>query len=220
MSALVTLQKRVTTCRKCPRLVSYLKGLHASHLDWWCRPVPSWGDPNARILAVGLAPAARGANRTGRMFTGDLPGGSGHWVYGILHELGLANQPASVSRDDGLKLSDVYISAVTRCAPPQNKPTPMEIIVCSKFFFQEIPLLKKLKVIVALGKIAHDTTVKLHGGRLKDFPFVHGRVHALTPHLTLVDTYHPSRQNTHTKRLTYPMWRAVWRETVKLSEGR
>lgn len=218
MAALQTLQSRVVTCKQCPRLVRYMQGLKTSHTDWWCRPVPSWGDPKAKLLVVGLAPAARGANRTGRMFTGDLTGGSGHWVYGILHELGLANQPTAESAHDGLTLKGTYITAIIRCAPPENKPTPLEILTCARYLAEELTLLTRLRVIVALGKTAHDTLIKLHGGRLSDFPFSHGREHRLKSGLTLLDTYHPSRQNTFTKRLTYPLWRTVWCRAIRLAK--
>ena len=214
-------QMRVTAYRRCPRLVRYLADIRAEPPDWWCRPVPSFGDPAARILAVGLAPGRAGSNRTGRMFTGD---GSGRFLYPVLHEVGLAGQPVAERIDDGLTPRDLYIPGVGRCAPPQNKPLPDELARCSPFLAEELARLTQLRVIVSLGKIAHDRVLRLLGLRPAVYPFHHGAVYEIVAetslpgrHFTLIATYHPSRQNTQTRRLTRPMFLAIFREAVRLA---
>jgi uracil-DNA glycosylase len=181
-------------------------------LDWtyWGRPVPSFGDPNARVFILGLAPAAHGANRTGRMFTGDR---SGDFLYRALYETGFASQPHSVSREDGLRLTDVWISASVRCAPPDNKPTPNEIRTCRRYVERELELLPNLQVVVALGQLAFNVYLSI----LKDrglirsraaYRFGHNAIHELAP--AVITSYHPSQQNTSTGKLTAEMLRNVF----------
>jgi len=218
------LQRRVIQCRKCPRLVTCLKGT-SQHKpkrfrDWnyWAKPLPSFGDPNARVLIVGLAPAANGGNRTGRMFTGDR---SGEWLFRGLHEFGFANQPNSVQRNDDFALKDCYITATIRCAPPDNKPLPEEIENCRPYFLKELDLLKNVKVLVPLGQIAFTQTLKslrLKGFEIPPLSFGHGKVYVgngLKPFPTLITTYHPSQQNTQTGRLTKPMFHRIFRMIQK-----
>lgn len=188
--------------------------------------MPGFGDPDARIVLVGLAPAAHGANRTGRNFTGDGAGGSGDFLMAALHENGLANQPFSRGIDDGLELRDAWIMAAVRCAPPQNKPTPQEIARCHTHLRAELDALPHARVVVALGRIAHDACWRVfaewrhsgNGGKAPKRPlFEHGGVYREPGLPALVGSYHPSRQNTHTGRLTPPMLRAVFRTAVRLA---
>jgi uracil-DNA glycosylase family 4 len=183
--------------------------------DWtyWGRPVPGFGDPAARLLVVGLAPAAHGGNRTGRIFTGDE---SGNWLYRALHAAGFASQPTSVARDDGLRLADAYVTAVARCAPPANRPTREEIARCRPFLVEELERLTGLHVVVVLGRVAHDGFLAALAARgvpvARPRPrFAHGAVHALANGLVLVCSYHPSQQNTFTGKLTRSMLDAVFR---------
>ena len=224
--ALLALQGEVMNCSRCKRLREYCTQVAAekrrAYRDWeyWGLPVPSFGDPEARILVVGLAPAAHGANRTGRMFTGDR---SGQWLYRALYDVGLANQPQSVSRDDGLSLKGVYISAAVRCAPPGNKPLPEEIRNCRGYLDRELDLLPNLRVVVALGKIAFDTyldLLKLRGviRSRAAFAFGHNREFTIGPNLPiLLSSYHPSQQNTSTGKLTEKMLLAVFRRATRLA---
>ncbi len=215
------LQQTVIRCKKCPRLVSYLKEFERKKpkrfQDWtyWSRPLPSFGDPDAGVLIVGLAPAANGGNRTGRMFTGDR---SGEWLFNALYQFGFANQPNSLRRDDGFKLEGCYITATIRCAPPKNKPLPAEIENCQPYFLKELDLLKNVRVIVPLGQIAFTQTLKslrLKGYDVPPLAFGHGKVYSLrTAHSslrTLMTTYHPSQQNTQTGKLTRPMFHQVFK---------
>lgn len=208
------LQIEVTECRRCPRLVKYIGEIRKKFPAYWCKPVPSFGDPGAQILLLGLAPGRFGSNRTGRMFTGDA---SGKFLYRALYDLGLANKPEATEVNDGLRLKNTYISAVARCAPPQNKPTPEELRRCSAFVRRELEMMPNIKVIVALGKIAHDYYLKLAGQRLSAFPFKHGAVHSFNPHPVLVDIYHPSRQNTQTGLLTMKMFKDVLSKAKKIA---
>jgi uracil-DNA glycosylase family 4 len=179
--------------------------------EYWGKPVPGFGDPAARLLIVGLAPGAHGSNRTGRMFTGDS---SGDWLYEALHRFGFANQPASVSRDDGLRLRDCYITAAARCAPPKNRPTPKEIANCRPWLEAELALLTRVKVVIALGKIGHDAFLAASAAEpSRGFSrrFAHGAMIHLPDGAMLISSYHPSRQNTNTGRLTRPMWHAIFR---------
>jgi uracil-DNA glycosylase len=192
--------------------------------DWtyWGRPVPGFGDPRARLLVVGLAPAAHGGNRTGRIFTGDE---SGNWLYRALHAAGFASQPTSVARDDGLELEGAYVTAVARCAPPVNKPTRDEIAACRPFLLGELAALARLQVVVALGKVAHDGFLAAERARGRDVPrpaprFGHGAEHVLPSGLVLLCSYHPSQQNTFTGKLTRPMLDAVFRRARALVDGR
>lgn len=217
------LQEGVTRCRECPRLVAYLKEVSdhkpRRYRDWdyWSKPLPSFGDPEARVLIIGLAPAAQGGNRTGRMFTGDR---SGEWLFNTLYRFGFASQPNSLRREDDFKLNDCYITATIRCAPPKNKPLPEEIENCRPYFLKELDLLKNVQVIVPLGQIALSQTVKslrLRGYDVPPLSFGHGKVYTgngLKPFPTLITTYHPSQQNTQTGKLTRPMFHRVF-EMVK-----
>jgi uracil-DNA glycosylase family 4 len=186
--------------------------------DYWGKPVPSFGDPNARLLIVGLAPAAHGANRTGRMFTSDK---SGSLLYSTLHKFGFANQPTSFTRDDGLKLRDCYITAVVRCAPPQNKPTPKELLNCHPYFLKELRLLKSVRITIGLGKIAFDAVFRAlkesQMTSLKNKPaFGHGAVVPIAPNLLLIGCYHPSQQNTFTGKLTPAMFESIFQKAKTL----
>ncbi len=212
-----SLDRELLTCRKCPRLVDWREEVarvkRRAYLDWdyWGKPVPGFGDQDARVLVVGLAPGAHGANRTGRMFTGD---GSGDFLYPALFQAGFANQPQALQRGDGLQLKDMFISAVCRCVPPGNKPKADEISNCLPYLEAEIDLISDLKVIVALGRIAFDQTLRIYrrrtGERLR-FKFEHGGQYQLGEGLPwLVASYHPSRQNTQTGRLTEAMFTEVW----------
>jgi uracil-DNA glycosylase len=224
--ALNALQREIVHCARCPRLREYCAQVavekRRAYRDqvYWGRPVPGFGDPDARILVVGLAPAAHGANRTGRMFTGDR---SGLWLYRALYQAGLANQPESISRDDGLELHGVYVSAAVRCAPPGNKPLPEEIRNCRPYLAREFDLLPNLRVVVALGKIAFDTYLDLLKSRgvirsRAAFSFGHDRQFTTAPHQPrLISSYHPSQQNTSTGKLTEKMLLAVFRRAKRLA---
>lgn len=224
---LQSLQRTVITCTKCPRLVHWREKVAREKVprfkDWnyWGKPVPSFGDPNARLLIIGLAPAAHGGNRTGRMFTGDR---SGDWLYRALYKFGFANQAASVSRDDGLKLKDCYITASLRCAPPQNKPLPHELTNCRPYLLEELQLLKNVHVIVALGKVAFDVTVdafrELGWTEILRRPqFAHGIELKLNDEIRLISSYHPSQQNTFTGKLTEAMFNAIFRKAKNLLQS-
>lgn len=204
---------RIASCRACPRLVRYLARAKAKWPDHRCKPVPGWGDERPRLLIVGLAPGMHGANRTGRMFTFDS---SGQWVYGALHAVGLASRPVSRHPGDGLRLRGVWITAAARCAPPGNKPTPGELAQCRPYLAEEIRDFRAVRVYLALGRIAHEAFLRCLGLRMRDFPFGHAAEHALAEGRTLLDSYHPSRQNTNTGRLTKPMWRSVFRRAAAL----
>ena len=178
---------------------------------YWGRPVPGFGDPNARLLIIGLAPAAHGANRTGRMFTGDS---SGNFLYAALHRAGWINQPTSIHRDDGLRLMDAYITAIVRCAPPGNRPLPVEISQCRDYLMEELTSLRSIQVVWALGRMAFDgfKATLIETGRLKrrgGMAFSHGATYRLNERLTLVASYHPSQHNTQTGRLTQEMFDVV-----------
>ena len=228
-NALAALERRVTRCRLCLRLVVYREAVArekvARFRDWtyWGRPVPGFGDPAARLLIVGLAPAAHGGNRTGRVFTGDQ---SGDWLFAALHRAGFANQPTSRSRDDGLRLVDAFVAAVARCAPPANRPTRDEIATCRRYLLDELAALDRLRVVVVLGKVAHDGFLAAERARGQAVPrpaprFAHGTEHRLPSGLVLLGSYHPSQQNTFTGRLTRPMLDAVFaRARALLAERR
>jgi len=220
------LQNEIVACRRCPRLRAYcahiaqVKRRAYRDQEYWGKPVPAFGDPAARILILGLAPAAHGANRTGRMFTGDR---SGDWLYRALYQTGLASQPTSVSRDDGQRLRGVYITASARCAPPDNKPTPEEIRNCRPYLERELALLDQVRVVVALGKIAFDDYLDLlkQRGAISSrsaFAFGHNRRFETGAGLpVLVSSYHPSQQNTSTGKLTEKMLLDVFRNAKKLA---
>jgi uracil-DNA glycosylase family 4 len=216
--SLDVLYEDITTCRLCPRLVEWREKVavekRASYRDWtyWGRPVPGFGDPKARLLVLGLAPAAHGGNRTGRVFTGDR---SGDWLYGAMYRAGFANQPTSVSRDDGLALTNAWVGAAVRCAPPNNKPTPAERDACAPYFRRELALLPDVRVIVCLGGFAYDAVSK-QLGLSKRPKFGHGVEVPLNDGLTLLNSYHPSQQNTFTGRLTEPMFDAIFERAREL----
>jgi len=217
VTTLDALHAELIECRRCPRLVAWREEVAATRRAafadqaYWGRPVPGFGDPAARLLVVGLAPAAHGANRTGRMFTGDR---SGDWLYRALHRAGFASQPDSTSRDDGLTLTDAFISAPVRCAPPANKPTAAERDLCRPWLEAELDLLPRVEVIVCLGGIAYAETMRLLSARGITLPrprpqFGHG-VHVETGGPLVVCSYHPSQQNTFTGRLTEAMFDDVF----------
>lgn len=211
MDSLQQHNKAITDCRRCPRLNAWCAEVarvrKAAYRDetYWGRPVPGFGDPRATLLVVGLAPGAHGANRTGRMFTGDR---SGDWLYRALYKAGLASQPESIGRDDGMKLRGAYISAVVRCAPPGNKPLPEERDHCIGYLNRDLDLLRRVRVIVCLGKFAWDGVLRLLKTRdMMPEPacaFAHGAETTCGPY-RIIGSYHPSQQNTFTKRLTEPM---------------
>ncbi len=223
---LVSLAERITRCRLCPRLVAHREAVGAVPPPryrgqvYWARPLPGFGDPRARVLLMGLAPAAHGGNRTGRMFTGDR---SGDWLFQALYEAGFANQPTSTHAGDGLRLDGAYITATIRCAPPANKPLPVETAHCRPFLLEELGLLSRVQVVVALGKIGWDaylrTRRELGLGLPRPLPrFGHG-ARALMPGdgVTLLGSFHPSQQNTFTGKLTRPMLRAVFTQARRLA---
>jgi uracil-DNA glycosylase family 4 len=218
-----SLNQELLNCRKCPRLVEWREEVarvkRRAYFDWdyWGKPVPGFGDRSARVLVVGLAPGAHGANRTGRMFTGD---GSGDFLYPALFQAGFANQPQALQRGDSLQLKDMFISAVCRCVPPGNKPMAIEISNCLPYLEAEIDMLTDLEVIVALGRIAFDQTLHIYRQRTGEklrFKFEHCGQNQLGEGLPwLVASYHPSRQNTQTGRLTEVMFAEVWEIATKL----
>src|SRR2546426_10288044 len=218
----------VIACIRCPRLVRWRERVaedpprryHGA--GYWAKPLGGFGDPGARLLVVGLAPAAHGANRTGRMFTGDS---SGSWLYEVLHRHGFANQPQSLSRDDGLRLTDCYIAAAARCAPPGNKPSRLELDRCRPYLAAELRLLRRVRVVVTLGRIAHKSFLKAAGWWERLTPrarpaFAHGAVSTLPDGCIVIASYHPSRQNTNTGKLTPTMWNAVFRRAKAALEHR
>jgi uracil-DNA glycosylase family 4 len=220
--SLASVHQQIISCTRCPRLRSYCLRIAAEkkaahrHDTYWGRPVPGFGDPNARVLVLGLAPAAHGANRTGRVFTGD---GSGDFLMTAMHAAGFANITTSQHTSDGLTLTDAYIVAAVRCAPPDNKPLPAEIANCHPHLVNEVAALSRVKVIVALGRIGFDATWRLLAGQgigIKPRPaFGHGVV-VPTPGPTVVGSFHPSRQNTNTGRLTAPMLASVFHTAARL----
>ena len=225
---LSVLQQQVVACTRCPRLIGHCRAVAAAkrraYMEWeyWGKPVPSFGDPNAEVLLIGLAPGAHGSNRTGRMFTGDR---SGDILFKVLHETGFASRPSSTSRDDGLTLRNAYITAAARCAPPDNKPAPEEIRNCRPYLERELELLRNLRVVVALGKVAFDVYLSIlrDQGRIASrapFAFGHNVAHETGLGLPLlISSYHPSQQNTSTGRLTESMLRAVF-ERARRALGR
>jgi uracil-DNA glycosylase len=219
----------IIACEACPRLRAYCQRIgrekrRAFRDDtYWARPVPGFGDPGARVLLIGLAPAAHGANRTGRVFTGDGAGGSGDFLMSALHRAGFSNIPTSHHRDDGLRLRDAFIAAAVRCAPPDNKPTAEEVARCLPHLGNEIAALPNIRVVVALGRIGFDAYLRLlreQGVVMRPRPaFGHAAEHRLANGQTLIGCYHPSRQNTNTGRLTAPMMDAVFRLAQRRLEG-
>jgi uracil-DNA glycosylase len=223
---LTILNREVVACTRCPRLVVYREQVarekRRAYRDWdyWGKPVPGFGDPNARVLVMGLAPGAHGSNRTGRPFTGDA---SGNFMYPVLYEAGFANQPTATDRNDGLTLTDLYITAAVRCAPPLNKPLPKELAQCSPFLDRELAGLEKVKVVVALGKIGFDAYLNyLRRGDIisskKSYLFKHGVSYRLPDGKVLLASYHPSNQNTQTGKLTRKMFVEIFQEAAKLAD--
>ena len=223
--ALHDLRRRVVACRACPRLVAWRERVarekRAAYKDedYWGRPVPGFGDPEASVYVLGLAPAAHGANRTGRVFTGDR---SGDWLFAALHRAGYANQPTSTHRGDGLRLDGAYVAAVVRCAPPANRPTPAERDTCLPYLERELRLLDRVRVVVALGSFAWDGALAALRAVGHDVPrpkprFGHGAEAAVGP-FTLLGCFHPSQQNTFTGKLTEPMMDAVFHRARVLSQ--
>lgn len=230
VAALQDLDRRIVACELCPRLRSYCaevarvrRRAYRDH-EYWGRPVPSFGDPKARILLVGLAPGAHGSNRTGRPFTGD---GSGNFLYPVLYDAGFASQPSAFSREDGMKLCGIRINSVVRCAPPDNKPLPVEIKTCSQYLDEEVALLAELRVLVCLGKIAFDGVLAhlVRTQRLKaraGHKFAHGAEFSVPAHdgrreLHVLASYHPSLQNTNTGKLTRPMFLKIFMRARELT---
>ena len=217
MNNLCALNSKIIECALCPRLSRYIRQVGREKVkryageEYWARPLPSWGDPEASLLIVGLAPAAHGGNRTGRMFTGDS---SGDWLAQAMHETGFASMPASKNRDDGLLLRGAYITAAVRCAPPDNKPLPSELANCSQYLVSELHLLKNVKVVLALGKIGFDAYCKAVGA--KGLTFGHGARYDIGGRVLLA-SYHPSRQNTNTGKLTWRMWIRTFRTAKALA---
>lgn len=228
---LSVLNQEVIACRRCPRLVEYREQIAREKrrayrdCEYWGKPVPGFGDPEARVLIMGLAPGAHGSNRTGRPFTGDA---SGKFMFPVLFETGFANQPSATDRNDGLMLQDLYITAAVRCAPPDNKPTTQELATCSTFLDRELAGLEKVKVIVALGKIGFDaylnylkrSEITLHQRTFssKGYLFKHGASYRLPEGKVLLASYHPSNQNTQTGKLTREMFVAIFKEAAKLAD--
>lgn len=214
------LHEEVIQCRKCARLVAWreevarVKRKAYRDQEYWGKPVPGFGDPEARIFVVGLAPGAHGSNRTGRNFTGDASGG---FLYPALYRAGFANQPTAVSRDDGLMLKDVYLAASARCVPPENKPTLEEMNNCQPYLERELEILKP-KVIVCLGRIAFERVLRLYSLRNPAWKFGHGVLHKLDDGPWILCSYHPSQQNTLTGRLTVQMFDAIWAKARSLLE--
>ncbi|MFQ5849813.1 MAG: uracil-DNA glycosylase [Candidatus Binatia bacterium] len=227
MASLAQLRRTVIDCGKCPRLVRWREQVAQKPppryrgMTYWARPLPGFGDPKARLLIVGLAPAAHGGNRSGRIFTGDR---SGDWLFDTLYAFGLANQPTSVHLKDGLRLQDCYITAAVRCAPPANKPNKEEYETCRPFLVRELELSRNLRVVVSLGKIAFDSFLKAYGDNGGFVPkprpqFRHGASCSLQGELTLLASYHPSQQNTFTGKLTRRMFHAVFKVAKGIVHG-
>lgn len=221
---LAALNMRITACTRCERLRTHCAQMaeekKRAWRDWqyWGKPVPSFGDPDARALIVGLAPGAHGSNRTGRPFTGD---GSGNFLYPILHQAGFASQPHATNLDDGMRLHDLWITSVVRCAPPGNKPLPAELANCAPYLDEEIAALANLRVIICLGKIGFDGVVQylLRTGKIsnrKGLHFAHGAEYPMPGGLTLLASYHPSLQNTNTGKLTPAMFLRVFQRAQQL----
>lgn len=221
--ALRDVQARIVACRRCLRLVHFREAV-AAHpprryqgQTYWARPVPSLGVASARLLLVGLAPAAHGGNRTGRMFTGDVPGGSGEWVARALHAYGFATQPTSRERGDGFRLVEAYITAALHCVPPDNRPEPSELRRCARYLHAELPRLGRVQVVLGLGRIGFDAYLSAAAAIGLPVPrprprFAHGVAVDLPWGVALLGTYHPSRQNTQTGKLTWSMFEAVFAE--------
>jgi uracil-DNA glycosylase len=228
MTWLQVLNQEVVSCVRCPRLVEFREKIGREKRraykdqEYWAKPVPGFGDPNAKVLILGLAPGAHGSNRTGRPFTGD---GSGYFLYPVLHAAGFASQASAIHREDGLKLNGAYITAAVRCAPPLNKPTPQEIVACSSYLDRELAGMKSVQVVVALGKIGFDAYLN-HLKRTgvitskAAYLFSHGASYKMPNGVTLIASYHPSLQNTNTGKLTEEMFLEIFSRTAKIVHHR
>ena len=203
------------SCVRCPRLATFLAEIRARHPAYWAHPVPAFGAAAPRLLIVGLAPGLHGANRTGRPFTGDF---AGILLYETLHELGLASRPQSVAADDGLALIDARITNAVKCLPPANKPLPQEIRCCNSYLANELAALPSVRVILALGRVAHEAVILACGLKRSAFVFAHARQHALDGTRRLIDSYHCSRYNTQTRRLTATMFKTVVAQACALAQ--
>jgi len=223
---LIILNREVVTCTRCPRLVAYREEVarvkRRAYLGWeyWGKPVPGFGDPHARVLIMGLAPGAHGSNRTGRPFTGDA---SGNFMYPVLYETGFASQPTAIDRNDDMKLTDLYITAAVRCAPPDNKPLPQELAECAHFLDRELAGLEGVKVVVALGKIGFDAYLNYLKRRgllpsRKAYVFKHGASYGMPDGKVLLASYHPSNQNTQTGKLTRKMLVEIFQEAARIAD--
>src|SRR5512142_2584470 len=226
-SPLDALNSRIIACRLCPRLVAYREQIGREKrrayrdCEYWARPVPGFGDPQARVLILGLAPGAHGSNRTGRPFTGDS---SGNFMYPVLHKTGFASQPTATAVCDGLKRRGAYITAAVRCAPPMNKPLPQEIANCAEFLDRELACLKNVRVVVALGRIGFDAYLNAMKRRgvvqtKAEYHFAHGAEYKLPDGRILLASYHPSNQNTQAGKLTEEMFTEIFRRVAKLVRG-
>jgi uracil-DNA glycosylase family 4 len=226
-SWLTQLNTEIIACTRCPRLIDHCRKVarekRRAYMGWdyWGKPVPGFGDPSAGVLILGLAPGAHGSNRTGRPFTGD---GSGNFLYPVLHKVGFASQPNATHKGDGLKLKDVYITSVARCAPPGNKPTPQELANCAEFLDRELEGLRRVKVVVVLGKIAFDgylNYLKRHGllETRSQYVFGHGAQYQMPNGKILLASYHPSMQNTQTGKLTEKMFFTVLQKAARLAKA-
>ena len=204
----------LSECRDCPRLAKFLTAARKEHPDWVNEPVAAFGDPEARLLVVGLAPGLGGANRTGRPFTGDR---SGEWLWSALQREGFANRDRGDSRGDGLVLTGAAVTNAVKCVPPGNKPTGGEIATCRRWLAADRAAFAQVRVVVALGKVAHDAWLALAGAKRAAFPFAHGAVHRLPDAPVLVDSFHPSPLNTQTGRMSKAAWRAVWKKAARLA---
>ena len=215
LDELTQISTDIAGCRRCDRLATFLDDSRSRHPEYWSRPVSGFGDPQARLFILGLAPGYHGANKHGRVFTGD---DSGRWLWGALHELGVCSEPNSTHREQPLVLRGVYVSNAVRCVPPQNRPTGPEFDTCRDFLRRELELLPNVRVVLALGKLAHDSYLKLRGERLSRYPFRHAGLHQLVAGAPLlVDSYHPSRQNTNTGVLKWEMWLNVIAEALRMA---
>ncbi len=223
---LAELNAEVVACTRCPRLVEYRERIARERrrayrdCDYWGKPVPGFGDPDARVLVLGLAPGAHGSNRTGRPFTGDA---SGKFMFPVLYETGFANQSNATDREDGLKLNGLYITAAVRCAPPDNKPLPLELAKCALYLDREMEGLKNVRVIVALGRIGFDAYLNYlkrqgHLRSRKDYIFKHGAKYKMADGKTLLASYHPSNQNTQTGKLTRQMFVGIFKEAARIAD--
>jgi len=223
---LVELNAEIVACARCPRLVEYREAIAREKrrayrdCEYWGKPVPGFGDPEARVLVLGLAPGAHGSNRTGRPFTGDA---SGKFMFPVLHATGFANQPNATDREDGLKLKGLYITAAVRCAPPDNKPLPQELANCAPYLDGEVEGLKQVKVVVALGRIGFDAYLNYlkRRGQLVSrniYIFQHGAAYKMADGKTLLASYHPSNQNTQTGKLTREMFVRIFKEAARIAD--